>query len=138
KQMQVLTGFSHAIFHERDRSRVIDRVRQFCEERFQAAHENSSLLNADQRGYTKAEYDRLCRPAGAWFRLMKAGTKIGGFFSSGIKLGWRSGFDSGRTLDYVYENRPRGRMLIGRFIDKVYLESIGWRGIRQGKICCEK
>src|SRR5207237_3122270 len=31
KQMQVLTGFSHAIFHERDRSRVIDRVRQFCE-----------------------------------------------------------------------------------------------------------
>ena len=29
--------------------------------------------------------------------------------SDGIRLGWATGFDSGRTLDYVYENRPRGR-----------------------------
>src|SRR5205823_3384733 len=38
----------------------------------------------------------------------------------------------------VYHNRPRGRMLIGRFIDKVYLETIGWRGIRRRKIYLEK
>ena len=47
-----------------------------------------------------------------------------------ILLGWGSGFDSGRTLDYVYENKPRGFTWLGRLIDKNYLNSIGWRGIR--------
>jgi hypothetical protein len=31
----------------------------------------------------------------------------------------------------VYENRPRGRLLIGSLVDHVYLNSPGWRGIRQ-------
>jgi len=63
--------------------------------------------------------------------LLKLATRAGGLFSGGIKLGWHSGFDSGLALDYVYENRPCGVTPLGRFIDKGYLESIGWRGIRQ-------
>jgi SAM-dependent methyltransferase len=51
--------------------------------------------------------------------------------SEGIGLGWRSGFDSGQSLDYVYENRPRGSSRLGRWIDASYLNSIGWRGIRE-------
>src|SRR5262249_30892133 len=37
------------------------------------------------------------------------------------------------TLDYVYENNPRGKGAIGRTVDKAYLGSIGWRGIRVRK-----
>jgi SAM-dependent methyltransferase len=53
-----------------------------------------------------------------------------GRLSAGIELGWRHGFDSGVMLDYIYENRPQGKTAVGRFFDKLYLESIGWRGIR--------
>jgi SAM-dependent methyltransferase len=59
--------------------------------------------------------------------------KTGGRLSKGIDLGWRSGFDSGLTLDYVYENKAQGSTPLGRFIDHGYLNSIGWRGIRQRK-----
>ena len=58
--------------------------------------------------------------------------------SDGIRLGWRTGFDSGLTLDYVYENRPRGTAPIGRLIDRAYLTSIGWRGIRQRRVHVEQ
>ena len=63
---------------------------------------------------------------------------IGGLLSDGIRLGHRTGFDSGSTLDYVYRNAPRGLGPLGRLIDKVYLQSIGWRGIRQRKIHLEE
>jgi SAM-dependent methyltransferase len=53
--------------------------------------------------------------------------------SRGIEIGWRSGFDSGLSLDYVYKNEPAGWSPLGRLIDKSYLNSIGWRGIRQRK-----
>ncbi len=63
---------------------------------------------------------------------------IGGLVSDGIRLGKQTGFDSGSTLDYVYRNTPSGFGPLGRLIDKVYLESIGWRGIRQRKIHLEE
>jgi hypothetical protein len=53
-----------------------------------------------------------------------------GRLSEGIRLGWRSGFNSGRTLDYVYRNQPSGTHDAGRFIDRQYLNGIGWRAIR--------
>jgi SAM-dependent methyltransferase len=64
--------------------------------------------------------------------------KTGGRLSKGIDLGWRSGFDSGLTLDYVYENKAQGSTRLGRFIDHGYLNSIGWRGIRERKKNLEK
>ena len=53
--------------------------------------------------------------------------------SNGIRLGWQAGFDLGRTLDYIYENKPRGCTPLGRAVDRAYLNSIGWRGIRVRK-----
>jgi hypothetical protein len=64
--------------------------------------------------------------------------RVGGMLSSGIELGHRTGFDSGSTLDYVYRNQPQGAGPLGRLIDKGYLDSIGWRGIRQRKIHVEE
>ena len=42
------------------------------------------------------------------------------------------------SLDYVYKNEPRGSFGVGRLIDKSYLNSIGWRGIRLRKANLEK
>ena len=41
-----------------------------------------------------------------------------------------SGFNSGRTLDYVYRNQPGGFTPLGRIIDRQYLNGAGWRGVR--------
>src|SRR5262249_19782899 len=48
KRLETLFGFSHAIFHERDRHRVIVKVRSFIQERFDAPAQQSSLLEADK------------------------------------------------------------------------------------------
>ena len=66
--------------------------------------------------------------------FMLAFPAVGALVSDGIKIGVKTGFDSGSTLDYVYENKPRGLGPGGRLIDKVFLEAIGWRGIRQRKL----
>ncbi|MFQ5903136.1 MAG: class I SAM-dependent methyltransferase family protein, partial [Candidatus Binatia bacterium] len=64
--------------------------------------------------------------------------KTVGGLSQGVRLGWRTGFDSGITLDYVYANKAHGITTLGRFIDRCYLNSLGWKGIRQRKIHLEK
>jgi putative methyltransferase len=64
--------------------------------------------------------------------------EVGGLFSEGVAHGHATGFDSGSTLDYVYRNTPQGKGALGRFIDRGYLESIGWRGIRQRKVNLEE
>jgi hypothetical protein len=56
-----------------------------------------------------------------------------GRLSRGIRLGLETGFDSGSTLDYVYRNVAEGITPLGRMIDRSYLDSIGWRGIRVRK-----
>ena len=55
-----------------------------------------------------------------------------------MKTGMKTGFDSGSTLDYVYENTPRGIGPGGKMIDKTFLNAIGWRGIRQRKVHLEE
>lgn len=55
-----------------------------------------------------------------------------------MKLGFETGFDSGSTLDYVYRNEPAGLTLLGRKIDQLYLNSIGWRAIRPRKAHVEE
>ncbi|MGW4029166.1 class I SAM-dependent methyltransferase family protein [Streptomyces sp. NPDC004838] len=53
-----------------------------------------------------------------------------GRLSEGIRIGYRHGFDSGSMLDYVYVDKAHGSLGIGRIIDRVYLNAIGWRAIR--------
>ncbi len=54
-----------------------------------------------------------------------------GQLSDGLRLGWKTGHNSGDSLDYVYENKVRGKTPIGRLIDKAYLEAAGWRAMRE-------
>ena len=138
KEMEIYPDDYHAIFHEQDRHRIVDRVRKFINERFAQRVATPSLLHADRAGHTWNEYERLRRNGKAKFAVARAGLKMAGRLSRGVDLGWRSGFDSGLSLDYVYKNEPRGSIGLGRLIDKSYLNSIGWRGIRQRKANLEE
>jgi len=53
-----------------------------------------------------------------------------GKLSRGIQIGWQYGFDSGESLDYVYENQAEGVGPLGKALDRLYLNSAGWNGIR--------
>ncbi len=135
KQMEVYPGFYHAILYEKDRQKPIAKAREFILEVFKRQPDTSFLLKADQEGYTKKEYDRLRRPAPLLkafnFGLQKLAMKTLGRLSKGIRLGWETGFDSGKTLDYVYENKARGLGPLGKIIDRAYLDTTGWKGIRE-------
>ena len=133
KEIEIYPAAYHAIFHDQDRHLVVQRVRKFVRERFAEPVTQPSLLDADQAGYTRDEYERLKSRGGMKFAVARAGLRVAGRLSDGVHLGWRNGFDSGLSLDYVYENKPRGSLGVGRLIDKSYLNSVGWRGIRQRK-----
>lgn len=84
-------------------------------------------------------YDELLRPLPPWhprawyFGAQALMLRTIGRTSCGIDLGYRHGFNSGVMLDYVYENRARGRWGIGPLIDRGFLNAVGWRGIRLRK-----
>ena len=136
KKLVHLDDFHHAIFHERDRRRAIGELRDFLTDAFERPRELPSLLHAHQSGYTKREFDRLSRPLPllsprrASFAVQRLQMRTTGPLSRGIRIGSETGFDSGRSLDYVYANRAQGTTPLGRMIDRIYLNAIGWRGIR--------
>jgi alpha-beta hydrolase superfamily lysophospholipase/SAM-dependent methyltransferase len=136
KHLERLPGSYHDVFHESNPDRALRVTRDFIEASFAAPAASSALLDADTRGYTLDEYRALSRPLrrfspkGIGYRILGLFLRTLGRLSAGIRLGWESGFNSGRTLDYVYRNRPDGVTPLGRFIDRQYLNGIGWRGIR--------
>jgi alpha-beta hydrolase superfamily lysophospholipase/SAM-dependent methyltransferase len=137
KRMKVFRGMYHDLLHEKDCHLVIDEVRQFVEEAFDRLEAPLPLVDADRFGFARNEFDRLSEPLPGlsprrWgLGLQRLCMKTIGRLSRGVRLGWRTGFDSGQTLDYVYENHPQGALFLGKWIDRTYLGSIGWRGIRQ-------
>lgn len=139
KEKHVFDGFYHDILGEKDRHLVMEKVRDFILRMFAAPRRQTQLLDAHREGYTKIEFDSLSRPLprlsakGLGFALAKLGMKAGGRLSHGIRLGLRTGFDSGSTLDYVYRNQASGSTPLGRLIDRFYLNALGWRGIRRRK-----
>lgn len=144
KRMKVFPGMYHDLLHEKDRHLVIDEARQFMREVFDRDVTPSPLLDANRYGYSRNEYDRLTEPLpwyspkGLGYRLQTLGMRTLGRLSRGVRLGLRTGFDSGKTLDYVYENQPQGELGLGKWIDRAYLNSIGWRGIRERRVNLEK
>lgn len=142
KKMRVFDGMYHDLLHEAGRAEVLAEIRDFINETYEAHETREPLLHAHRDGYTKREYDTLTRPANALknaaFAVQRVTLSTIGKLSRGIRLGWETGFDSGRSLDYVYENEARGGLGVGRLIDRTYLNSPGWKGIRQRKLNLEK
>lgn len=144
KERHVLPGFYHDTLGERERAKALKEVRSFITARFDEAPVVADLRQAHRSGYNRDEADRLATPLsitsprGLYWAVTRASIRFGGLFSNGIKTGLRTGFDSGSTLDYVYEDEARGLGPGGRLIDRQFLDAIGWRGIRQRKVHLEE
>ena len=140
KEKEVYAGFYHSTFWEKDRDRPITRTHAFITRAFEQPEPAPSLLQADRSGYSKQVYDDLQRPLPPLspkrlgFALQGLGLRTLARLSRGVQVGWRTGFDSGESLDHVYRNTGEGITPLGRLIDRVYLDSPGWRGIRQRKV----
>lgn len=144
KERHLLEGFFHDTLGEKERARALALVRPFLLRQFEDPDPAPDLRSAHLSGYTRDEADRLATPLsplslrGLFWAINRLSIRIGGLFSRGIQTGISTGFDSGSTLDYVYENEPRGLGPIGRIVDRIFLQAIGWRGIRQRKIHIEE
>ena len=144
KQLLELPGFFHDTLGEKDRASAVAAVRGFVLERFAQPAAPLPLLDADKQGPTFEEARALAQPLpalsplGLYWSATRAAMRFGGLLSRGVRLGHETGFDSGSTLDYVYRNQPQGAPVIGAMVDRQYLNTIGWRGIRQRKLHVEE
>jgi alpha-beta hydrolase superfamily lysophospholipase/SAM-dependent methyltransferase len=128
----VYPRFRHELFHEKERERPIARARAFLSRAF--AGPRRTLSSAPARSEEHAKLGRPLpwfHPRRWFFALFALFLATFGRLSRGIRIGLARGFDSGPMLDYVYENRAQGATFVGRLIDRVYLDSPGWRGIRE-------
>ena len=145
KEMRVYPGFFHDTFNEKDNHLPLGAARRFILDAFAQPRREPSLLEADRNSATQREYETLANPLfplslkGIRYALTRMMMRaIGARLSRGLKLGVTTGFDSGATLDYVYRDRAEGVGVLGRAIDRNYLNAIGWRGIRLRKTHLEK
>jgi len=143
KECHVLPGFFHDTLGELDRKLAFDKIRDFIGRLFEVKPAtllpNDPLLQAHQAGYTLDEEMRLRKalpllsPKNLQFAMVRLSMRTLGQLSEGIRIGLATGFDSGSSLDYVYRNEARGAVGLGRLIDRGYLNSLGWRGVRVRK-----
>ena len=139
KRREILEGFYHDTLGESERERAFEIVREFVGERFRAPFSEVDCTHADEYGFSREEADRLATPLPRFspknlmFKFQRFGMQAVSPWVGGLKIGENTGYDSGSTLDYVYRNEPQGANKFFKFIDKFYLNAIGWRGIRERK-----
>ena len=139
KEYHLFDGFFHDTLGEKDRHLPLAKARNFIEAQFAKPFHQPDLTQSDHAGFTFDEAESFKKPLSKlslknlYFAAIRANIAFGSLTSTGLKLGVDTGFDSGSTLDYVYENQARGKGFLGRFADRTYLNAIGWRGIRQRK-----
>lgn len=133
KELRRYAGKRHALFNETGLAEIAGDAAGFIRRAESATGDDTraSLLSGTGN---LAEFNRLLAPAtpakAAYYAAFRTVMRTGGRLSAGIRLGLETGFDSGGTLDYVYTNKPAGFGFVGRAIDRIYLDSPGWRGIR--------
>lgn len=140
KERHILPGFYHDVLGEERRELALREIRRFIGQRFAENRSEVDLSSAHLHGASRREADELATPLapwtprGAWWVGLRRLIHLGRHWSQGLKLGVETGFDSGSTLDYVYRNQAQGTNAWGVFIDRLYLNAVGWRGIRQRKV----
>lgn len=124
---------------------VIDAVSSFVDEIKSSITQLQwpELLSAHKQGKTKDELDRYTAPETdpikkiRWFLSRILLRHIGRRFSKGVKIGLDYGFDSGVSLDYIYQNTPQGKTFIHRWLDNYYLSQRGFDATRKRKYFVE-
>lgn len=140
KELHILPGFYHDTLGEKDRHLAFDKMREFINTLYTNPPQHFDYSAEDQRSPGADNWRMLSVGPEPYslddfaYRGLRYGMKLLGTQSRGVRLGFETGFDSGSTLDYVYRNQPQGSSMLGRMIDKNYLNSVGWKGIRQRKL----
>ncbi|WP_373032831.1 bifunctional alpha/beta hydrolase/class I SAM-dependent methyltransferase [Sulfurovum sp.] len=140
KKFVQLEGFFHGVLYEENNQLAIDEISSFMTECFDK-QENCNLdttIKETADEFAKIAYGSLPLLTEMNYAIQKFMMSRLGSLSDGMKVGLTYGFDSGVTLDYVYKNEASGKTFLGTMIDQNYLNSIGWKGIRQRKINIEK
>ncbi|SPL72172.1 Phospholipase YtpA [Acinetobacter stercoris] len=139
KEFHTLDGFYHDTLGEKNREIALSKIRRFITQCFSSPYQAPDVLNADKIGASLAVAEDLSTPLpknsikNIFWELTKKNLKIGSYFSQGLKIGEETGYDSGSTLDFVYRNQSESSNILGKIIDRQYLNAIGWRGIRVRK-----
>ncbi|HCR1076849.1 TPA: bifunctional alpha/beta hydrolase/class I SAM-dependent methyltransferase [Enterobacter cloacae] len=140
KEQHILPGFYHDTLGEKDRALAFDKIKSFIDKLYATQLYTFDYSNEDQWSPSADAYRELQAPPkarsleGMFYSSLSYAMKTVGRLSKGMRLGYETGFDSGSTLDYVYRNSPEGNGFLGRMIEKHYLNSIGWQGIRVRKV----
>ncbi len=143
KEQHIFSGFYHDTLGEQDRHLVFEKIDFFIDTLFARPPQVFDYTQEDRWSPSADTYRQLSADLpkfslkSFFYRCFRFGLKHIGKDAQGIKLGLETGFDSGSTLDYVYQNEAQGKNLLGKFMDEQYLKSPGWTGIRQRKIHLE-
>jgi len=136
KKFVQLEDFYHGVLYETEHQKAIDEIASFMNQCFES---KAYSIVEEMVKVTKQEQDKIAYGSlPVWketnYFMQRFMMKRFGFMSDGMKIGLKYGFDSGVTLDHIYKNEPSGKTWLGKMMDKNYLESIGWKGIRERKV----
>ena len=132
KEFITLEGFHHGILFEQGREEVYKILQRFIQKAFQTPLAPPTLAPDlfTQKEFETMQYELIPNGERWSYRFQKWALGKFGHLSDGMTVGLTHGFDSGASMDYVYKNTPQGKWGIGRWMDKSYLNAIGWRGVR--------
>lgn len=135
KEFIELKDFYHGILFEENREKVYEILYNFIDKTFNLPCEK---IDIKARDFSLKEYEKLKLglipfSEKIFYATQKILLKYFGFLTNGMALGLKYGFDSGASLDYIYKNKAQGKFFIGKFLDRFYLNQIGWKGIRERK-----
>ncbi len=124
------------MLYEDNSQLAIDEIALFAQQSFafQPADLSAKLIEVAQQECDKISHGTLPLDKQVNYLGQRTAMKYLGFMSKGMQIGLKYGFDSGVTLDHIYKNQAQGVTAVGKLIDKGYLNSIGWQGIRQRKV----
>lgn len=126
----------HAIFHEINKAEVYQDCIAFADEVFARPLTPVDLTDADvscehAKRHSQERVEALmAKGFNPQFALTRLAIEKLGWLSDGVATGVKHGFDSGSSLDKVYQNHPSGKYGLGKWVDDFYLNNIGWQGIR--------
>ena len=132
KEFITLEGFHHGILFEQGREEVYKILQRFIQKAFSTPLPAPTLAPDlfTQKEFETMQYELIPSGERRNYRFEKWALGKFGHLSGGMTVGLTHGFDSGASMDYVYKNTPQGKWGVGRWMDKRYLNAIGWREVR--------
>jgi len=75
----------------------------------------------------------LYSPRAVYYSMFGLLLETFGRISRGIDIGFTHGFDSGMIMNYIYNNKPQGSFIIGKYLDSIFLNQVTCKAFRSIK-----